>query len=280
MQKRQNRELDEFCRKLEQRKNDKPAKESGSKRSGGSTGTTTKVATTTTSQQTVHEQHKSSNGHTAKTVVKKQVLQSDENLKKFQQLSMQQFEFDVSKKKGGSSAMGGWPTNKHGFNQMKAQPGTASAAMVMKASRVVPPTSSSSMSHIPQSASGYIPHTSASMVFATPQNNTMHGNLTGQMHHQWHGENTGVYWTNGANQNWPNQANMEGNGNQRGQPITFSDASRHVAHTDMNSWQANGPYHPVATQPQQQQMAQSNNLPRTDGQTTTDNTKHVVLPSR
>jgi hypothetical protein len=265
MQKRQSRELDDFYRKLEQRKNDKLLKDS--KRSVMLTNITTKTTITT---QTVQE-HKSSNGHSVKTTAKKQIHHSDENLIKLQQRSMQQFEFDASKKKGGSVAMGGWSTNKHTFNQMKGQPGTA-AAMVMKGPRVAAPASSSSMPHIPQSASGYTPHTSSSMVFATPQNNAMHGNLPGQMHHQWHGESTAVYWTNGANQNWQAET-----GNGREQPITYSDPARHV--TDMNSWQANGPYHPAATQPQQQ-MAQANNPSRTDGQMTTDNTKHVVLPSR
>ena len=256
MLRRQTRDLTEFYKKIEQiRKNDKLAKDS--KRSGSSTSTTTKTTTTT---QTVHEQ-KSSNGHSIKTTVaKKQVLHSDENLKKLQQRSMQQFEFDASKKRGGGGAIGGWSTNKHTFNQMKGQPTTA--PMVMKGPRVVVPTSSSSMPHIPQSAAGYIPHTSSSMVFATPQqNNAMHGNLPGQMH-------TGVYWTNGTNQNWQG-GNIE-TGNGRGQPVAYPDAA--------SSWQTNGPYHPVATQPQQ--MVQANNPPRTDSQMTTDNSKHVVLPSR
>lgn len=260
MQKRQTRELEEFYRKLEQRKNDKLAKDS--RRTSVSTSTNTKNTNTTT--QTVHE-YKSSNGYSVKTTttVKKQLHHSDENLTKLQQRSMQQFEFDATKKKSVSSTMGsGWPTNKHTFTQMKGQPTTV--GMVPKGPRPVVATSSSSMPHIPQSAAGYIPHTSSSLVFASPQNNVMHSNLTGQIHPP----GTGVYWSNGANQNWP--ANVDaGNGNQRGQQIAYSE------------WQANGPYHPVATQPaQQQQMAQANNAPRPDGQMSTDSTKHVVLPSR
>lgn len=259
MQKRQIKELGDFYKKIEQRKNEKPKE---SKRAGISTTSSTKSTGTTT--QTVVE-FKPSNGHTVKPTVKKQIHHSDENLTKLQQRSMQQFEYDASKKKGGgSAAIGGWSTNKHNFNQMKGQSGAT--PMVMKGPRgpVATPTSSSSMPHIPQSTPGYIPHTSSSQVFATPHN-AMHGNLAGQIHPQWHGENTGVYWTNGANQNWQ-AANIEV-GNGRGQPITFPDAS----------WQANGPYLPVTTQPQQQ-MAQASNPPRTDSQVNTDNTKHTMLP--
>ena len=262
MQKRQTRELEEFWRKMEQRKSDKLPKDP--RRTSVSTSTSTKNTNTTT--QTVLE-CKSSNGHSAKTTtVKKQLHHSDENLTKLQQRSMQQFEFDATtKKKAASSTMGsGWPTNKHTFTQMKGQPTTA--AMTMKAPRAVVATSSSSMPHIPQSAAGYIPHTSSSMVFASPQNNPVHNNLTGQMHQQV----TGVYWSNGANQNWP--ANIDAsNSTQRGQQMAYPD------------WPANGPYHPVATQPaqqQQQQIAQASNPPRPDGQMSTDSTKHVVLPSR
>ena len=261
MQKRQTRELEEFYRKMEQKKTDKLPKDS--RRTSVSTSTSTKITNTTT--QTVHE-YKSSNGHSVKTTtVKKQLNPSDENLTKLQQRSMQQFEFDVTKKKGVSSTMGsGWPANKHTFTQMKTQPTTA--AMVLKGPRAVVATSSSSMPHIPHSAAGYIPHTSSSMVFASPQNNAMHSNLTGQIQPP----GTGVYWSNGANPNW--SANIDsGNSNQRGQQIAYSD------------WQTNGPYHPVSTQPalqQQQQMAQANNAPRPDGQMSTDSTKNVVLPSR
>lgn len=263
MQKRQTRELEEFWRKMEQRKNDKLPKDP--RRTSVSTSTSTKNTNTTT--PTVLE-CKSSNGHSVKTAtVKKQLHHSDENLTKLQQRSMQQFEFDATKKKGASSTIGsGWPTNKHTFTQMKGQPTTA--AMAMKGPRAVVATSSSSMPHIPQSAAGYIPHTSSSMVFATPQNSAIHNNLTGQMHQQV----TGVYWSNGANQNWP--ANIDAsNGTQRGQQMAYPD------------WQANGCY--VATQPtqqpaqqQQQQIAQASNPPRPDGQMSTDSTKHVVLPSR
>ena len=294
MQRRQNRELNDLYKKLEQRRNDKLPKDS--KRQGDSTsGSTKTLIAATQTITTTHEQQKSSNGPNIKTsLAKKQIHHSDEDIKRVQQRNMQLFEIEASQRKGGAGTMGAgtmgggvmgagtmgggvmgggvmgggamgsvWSTNKHAFNQMKGPPVTS--AMVMKGPRVGVPTSSSSMPHIPQSGSVYVPHTSSSMVFANPQNNAMHG----QMH-------TGVYapaWTNGANQNWP--TNVE-TGNGRGQPVAYPDTTRHV--TDMNSWQTNGPYHPVATQPSQ--MTQASNPPRTDGQMPTDNSKHVVQPSR
>ena len=256
MYRKQTRERNELCKKFEQKRNEKLPKDS--KRPGGSTSITTK--STTTSTQTVLEQ-KSSNGHNIKTTLgKKQIHHSDENIKKLQERSMQQFEYDASKKKGGGGTKGVWPSNNtRPFN--KGPPVTA--PMVMKGPRGVVPTSSSSMPHIPQSGAGYnIPHTSSSVVFPSPQNNPIQSHM-----------HTNVYWTNGANQTW--QTNVE-TGNGRGQPVPYPDTSRHVP--DMNSWQTNGPYHPAATQPPQ--LTQANNPPRTEGQMASENGKHVVLPSR
>lgn len=262
MHKRHAKELEDFYKKLELKKNDKVQD------------ATKRQKNTLIGSQTLQE-HKSSNGQNLKTPGRKQAHQSDENITKLQKDSVRQFEEDMTMKKGGSGAIVGWSTNKHAFNPMKGQPGAATK--VMNVPRVTPLAVSSSVPHLPQSSSGYIAYTSASTVFSTSQTNIMHGKQSGQLHHQLHGEKTGVYWANGSNPHW--QANIE-TGNGRGQPVAYADTAGPV--TDMNSWPVNGSFHAVASLPPQQ-VVQTNNPTRPNEiqmMTPTDNTKHVVLPSR
>lgn len=269
LQKRQKNEISEFCKRVEQKKNDK-LKET--KRSAGPNSSSVVVKpSTVTSQQTVGE-HKSANGHTVKSTVKKQI-HSDENLKKLQQRSMQLFEYDASKKKGGGGAMGGWTSSKHNFSQLKNQPG------VVPGPRAPTPSGNTSLPPLSNSQ-GYIPHTSSSMVFANNQNSmsNIHGNLgtQGQPHHPWpvSSENSASYWTNGAdskrwqggleNHSWPSQPNVESNNQRVQQQMTFPDSNRQLTNTDVKSWPTNGSSSHFQT-PASQQMPPSNIPPRNPG---------------
>ena len=100
VQKRQKNEINEFRKRLEQKRNDKQSKEGKRSVTSNTSSVPLKITTIIAQTQTVSEQHRSANGHTVKSTVKKQI-HSDENLKKFQERSMQQFAYDASKKKGG-----------------------------------------------------------------------------------------------------------------------------------------------------------------------------------
>lgn len=263
MEKRQTRELEDFYKKLEQKKTNEKTKETKRNASVAST----KNPTTTASTQTPIELKKSSNGNNLKpntlSNVKKQI-NSDENLTKLQQRSMQQFEYDVTKKKsGGTSTIActtsGWATSKHTFNQL-----TTHGVIQSRAAIYTMPTTSGTTGGYIGTTGGYIGTTSSIDFVNAPNSVVMNASHPpNQMYPQWRPENTGLNWSNGTTvSQW--HTNMDvGNGTRM--------PTGHMS--DVNSWQAKGQYNSVATQPQQQ-----TNSGRVDGHR--DNSKHVVLPSR
>lgn len=254
-----------------------------------------KLTTTTTSHQYVVEV-RSSNGQTVKQTMKKH-MQSDENLKKLQERSMQQFDYEFSKKKGGTGAWGS-ATNKHGFKNQHGQTAAGSATTVpntAKGARVsAPPTSSAHMSNS-QAYMAAAPATS--MAYTNAPMGTLHVSLghQGQSHHQWvvQSDNTATYWTNGGadgnrwpagleNQNWTASSGGADVGNSGGGGGTHQRGAQQQM-SEVTSWSTNGPahYHPASgSSAQTLAHAPTNITPRTNGQHVATDSKHVVLPNR
>lgn len=280
MQKRQKNELHEFRKRLEQKKNDKQSKEAKRSVTPNMSTAIPKTTTTTTTTTTVIAQtqtvgeHRAANGHSVKSICKKQILHSDENLKRFQERSMQQFAYDALKKKGGG---GGWSASKHGFNQLKNPSGVGPGQGAAKGPRASTPTPGTTpMAPIP-SGQGLIAHPTPAMVFANPQSasGNMHSSIgqpQGQPHHQWPSpaENAPSYWPNqrGQQMNFPD-GGVGGGGSGGGGATAAGGGGNRPA--------TNGAAHIRGAV--SQQNTQMNVPPRTNCAMSTD-TKHVVLPSR